>query len=101
MHDFPFVDSRIHLWAGLLHLARGGAETRRSPGAKRQFRITARMPRVQGLPNSLGGRVEWRGGVSPPRSPRTGRESLNSSGSQYPVVRHIEAASARRALAWS
>ena len=29
---------------------------------------------------------EWRGGVSPPRSPRTGREPLGSSGSQYPAV---------------
>ena len=32
------------------------------------------------------GRGEWRGGVSPPRSPRTGREPLGSSGSQYPAV---------------
>ena len=39
--------------------------------------------------------VEWRGGVSPPRSLRTGREPLGSSGSQYPAVPHIEAASAR------
>ena len=29
---------------------------------------------------------EWRGGVSPPRSLRTGREPLGSSGSQYPAV---------------
>src|SRR5882724_10855063 len=29
---------------------------------------------------------EWRGGVSPPRSLRTGREPLGSSGSQYPTV---------------
>jgi hypothetical protein len=29
---------------------------------------------------------EWRGGISPPRSPRTGREPLGSSGSQYPAV---------------
>src|ERR1039458_6935732 len=29
---------------------------------------------------------EWRGGVSPPRSLRTGREPLSSSGSQYPAV---------------
>jgi hypothetical protein len=31
-------------------------------------------------------RGEWRGGVSPPRSLRTGREPLCSSGSQYPAV---------------
>src|SRR5664279_4401908 len=31
-------------------------------------------------------RGEWRGGVSPPRSLRTGREPLGSSGSQYPAV---------------
>src|SRR5664279_4561786 len=29
---------------------------------------------------------EWRGGISPPRSLRTGREPLGSSGSQYPAV---------------
>jgi hypothetical protein len=29
---------------------------------------------------------EWRGGVSPPRSLRTGREPLSSSGSRYPAV---------------
>ena len=29
---------------------------------------------------------EWRGGVAPPRSPRTGREPLDSSGSYRPVV---------------
>src|ERR1017187_1258370 len=29
---------------------------------------------------------EWRGGVSPPRSLRTGREPLGSSGSRYPAV---------------
>ena len=29
---------------------------------------------------------EWRGGVSPPRSLRTGREPVGSSGSQYPAV---------------
>jgi len=34
-------------------------------------------------------------GISPPRSPRTGRESLNSYGSRHPAVCHIEAASAR------
>jgi hypothetical protein len=45
--------------------------------------------------------VEWRGGISLPRSPRTGREPLSSSGSQHPAVPHIEAASARRALGWS
>ena len=43
---------------------------------------------------------EWRGGVSPPRSHRTGREPLSSSGSQYPAALHAEAASARRALGW-
>jgi hypothetical protein len=32
-------------------------------------------------------RGEWRGGVSPPRSLRTGREPLGSSGSRYPAVR--------------
>src|SRR5208282_4434437 len=41
---------------------------------------------------------EWRGGVSPPRSHRTGREPLSSSGSQYPAASHAEASSARRAL---
>jgi hypothetical protein len=45
--------------------------------------------------------VEWRGGVAPPRSPRTGREPLSSSGSQYSAVDRREAASARRALGWS
>jgi hypothetical protein len=47
------------------------------------------------------GWVEWRGGVSPPRSLRTGREPLSSSGSQYPAVGHIEAAcgSSRHRLA--
>ena len=29
---------------------------------------------------------EWRGGVSPPRSLRTGREPLGSSGSRYAAV---------------
>jgi hypothetical protein len=34
-------------------------------------------------------KVEWRGGVSPPRSPRTGRERLRSSGSYHPIaLRH-------------
>jgi len=51
--------------------------------------------------NELAALVEWRGGISPPRSPRTGRESLNSYGSRHPAVCHIEAASARRALGWS
>ena len=45
--------------------------------------------------------VEWRGGISPPRSLRTGREPLSSSGSQHPAVSHGESASARRALGWS
>ena len=31
-------------------------------------------------------RGEWRGGISPPGPPRTGRESLDSSGSYHPVV---------------
>src|SRR5262245_16242011 len=32
---------------------------------------------------------EWRGGIAPPRSPRTGREPLDSSGSRHPVaLRH-------------
>src|SRR6266850_3285926 len=39
--------------------------------------------------------------TTPPRSPRTGREPLSSSGSQHPAVPHVEAASARRALGWS
>jgi hypothetical protein len=30
--------------------------------------------------------VEWRGGIAPPRSPRTGREPLDSSGSCHPVA---------------
>ena len=35
------------------------------------------------------GRGEWRGGISPPRSPRTGRERLHSSGSYHPIaLRH-------------
>jgi hypothetical protein len=34
-------------------------------------------------------RGEWRGGVSPPRSLRTGREPLSSSGSQYPAVERL------------
>ena len=29
--------------------------------------------------------VEWRGGIAPPRSPRTGREPLGSSGSYRPA----------------
>ncbi len=29
---------------------------------------------------------EWRGGIAPPRSPRTGREPLDSSGSYRPTV---------------
>jgi hypothetical protein len=37
-------------------------------------------------PSLWRGLGEWRGGVSPPRSPRTGREPLGSSGSQYPAV---------------
>ncbi len=50
-----------------------------------------REPRVQAPTNSAtiklrDYRGEWRGGVSPPRSPRTGREPLGSSGSQYPAV---------------
>lgn len=30
--------------------------------------------------------VEWRRGISPPRSPRTGHEPLDSSGSCYPIA---------------
>ena len=41
---------------------------------------------------------EWRGGVSPPRSHRTGREPLSSSGSQYPAALHAEVASAQRRI---
>ena len=40
---------------------------------------------------------EWRGGVSPPRSLRTGREPLGSSGSRYPAVR-IEKRPVRKEL---
>src|ERR1700733_12651793 len=30
--------------------------------------------------------VEWRGGISPPRSPKTGHEPLDSSGSYRPTA---------------
>src|SRR5438128_931259 len=41
---------------------------------------------ARGPVNQAENEGEWRGGVSPPRSLRTGREPLGSSGSQYPAV---------------
>src|SRR5438105_5189377 len=45
----------------------------------------------------LSGEGEWRGGVSPPRSRRTGRESLDSSGSHH----HVPHAGLRRPRGWT
>ena len=69
-HQVPFFDSTLLLFREL------------------SKHLTKMFPQllIQRLAPTLGNEVEWRGGVAPPRSPRTGREPLDSSGSYRPTV---------------
>jgi hypothetical protein len=53
-----------------------------SVGVRSEFRGRAERP----LRSAAVGPGEWPGGVSPPGSLRTGRDSLPSSGSHYPTA---------------